>query len=54
MLRQIERIKGRIEREKNLFTEYININENKFLENSKILRKYLQTGSSKTVANIIY
>ena len=37
----------------NLFNEYTNININKFLENSKILREYLKHGSSSNVASII-
>ncbi len=37
----------------NLLSEYKNIDKELFLKNSKILRKYLQFGSSKTVANII-
>ncbi len=37
----------------NLLNDYKNINENKFLDNSKILREYLKNGSSKNVANII-
>ena len=38
----------------NLFNEYTSMNEKLFLENSKILRKYLKSGSSKNVANIIH
>ena len=37
----------------NLFNEYTNMNINKFLENSKILREYLKHGSSSNVASII-
>jgi len=37
----------------NLLNEYKNIDKEKFLENSKILRKYLQHGSSKTVASFL-
>ncbi len=37
----------------NLFYEYNNMNRDNYLENSKILRKYLQFGSSKNVAQII-
>ena len=37
----------------NLLDGYKNIDKTKFLENSLYLRKYLQNGSSKTVANII-
>ncbi|MCK5110713.1 MAG: lipid-A-disaccharide synthase [Arcobacteraceae bacterium] len=37
----------------NLLDEYNNIDKEKFLIKSKILRTYLQNGSSKTVANII-
>ncbi|VAY87598.1 Lipid-A-disaccharide synthase [hydrothermal vent metagenome] len=37
----------------NLITTYNCINNNKFLENSKTLRDYLQCGSSKKVASII-
>jgi len=38
---------------KNLLEEYNTLNQEIFLENSVILRKYLQHGSSKTVASII-
>lgn len=38
---------------KNLLDEYNNINKDNFLANSKLLRDYLQHGSSQTVANII-
>jgi len=38
----------------NLLNVYKTIDKEKFLENSKILRKYLQHGSSKTVAQFIY
>ncbi|MEA3383850.1 MAG: lipid-A-disaccharide synthase [Campylobacterota bacterium] len=37
----------------NLLNEYNNIDKNKFLENSLLLREYLKYGSSKTVAKII-
>lgn len=37
----------------NLLKEYNTIDKEKFLKNSLYLRKYLQTGSSKHVANII-
>jgi lipid-A-disaccharide synthase len=37
----------------NLLLEYTNLDREKFLENSKILRDYLQQGSSKTVASFI-
>ncbi|MGK0255464.1 MAG: lipid-A-disaccharide synthase [Arcobacteraceae bacterium] len=37
----------------NLINEYLTINKENFLRNSKILRKYLDHGSSKNVANII-
>ena len=36
-----------------LFQEYLSMNRKLFLENSKILRNYLQNGSSKNVATII-
>ncbi len=38
---------------KNLLDEYKNLDKEKFLENSKVLREYLQHGSSQNVANII-
>lgn len=37
----------------NLFNDYKNRNEERFLENSKILRNYLKEGSSSNVAQII-
>ncbi len=37
----------------NLLNEYQNMDRNKFLINSKLLREYLQNGSSQNVANII-
>lgn len=37
----------------NLLKDYQTMNKEKFLDNSKILRKYLQNGSSQNVANII-
>lgn len=37
----------------NLLKEYKTLDKEKFLENSKLLRDYLQHGSSKTVAKII-
>lgn len=37
----------------NLIDEYKKIDKEKFLENSQLLRKYLQTGSSYNVASII-
>lgn len=37
----------------NLLNEYRNLDREKFLENSKILRAYLQHGSSKNVASFI-
>jgi len=37
----------------NILKEYQELDKNKFLSNSKMLREYLQHGSSKTVANII-
>ena len=37
----------------NLLNEYKNIDKDKFLDNSKILREYLQTGSSINVAKVI-
>jgi lipid-A-disaccharide synthase len=37
----------------NLLNEYKNLDRESFLENSKILRDYLQHGSSKTVAKLI-
>jgi lipid-A-disaccharide synthase len=37
----------------NLLNDYKNKDREKFLENSKILRKYLKNGSSKNIANII-
>jgi lipid-A-disaccharide synthase len=37
----------------NLLNEYNNIDKNRFLENSKVLRNYLKNGSSKNVAKII-
>ena len=37
----------------NLIIEYKNMDKEKFLVNSKLLREYLQNGSSKTVANIL-
>ncbi|MGB3750414.1 MAG: lipid-A-disaccharide synthase [Arcobacteraceae bacterium] len=37
----------------NLIDEYKKIDKEKFLENSQLLRKYLQTGSSTNVASII-
>ena len=37
----------------NLLDEYKNIDKNKFLDNSEILREYLQFGSSKNVSAII-
>ena len=37
----------------NLMNEYNNINKEKFLENSLLLRKYLHSGSSTNVASII-
>jgi len=37
----------------NLLNEYKNLDREKFLENSKILREYLQYGSSKNVAAFI-
>ena len=36
-----------------LFDEYKNMDRNLFFQNSKLLRDYLQNGSSKNVANII-
>lgn len=38
---------------KNLLHEYKNLDREKFLENSKILREYLQHGSSKNVASFL-
>ena len=38
---------------KNLLNEYQNMDKDKFLTNSKILREYLQNGSSSIVASII-
>jgi lipid-A-disaccharide synthase len=38
---------------KNLLDEYTNMNKNRFLDNSKVLREYLKNGSSKNVAQII-
>jgi lipid-A-disaccharide synthase len=38
---------------KNLLDEYQDIDKNRFLNNSKILRTYLKNGSSKTVADIV-
>lgn len=37
----------------NLLTEYKNIDKEKFLDNSKLLREYLKKGSSKRVSQII-
>ena len=37
----------------NLINDYKTMNKEKFLENSKILREYLQNGSSKNVAKMI-
>ncbi|MFY9088449.1 lipid-A-disaccharide synthase [Arcobacter aquimarinus] len=37
----------------NLFNDYINLDKKLFFENSKILRDYLQNGSSQNVAQII-
>lgn len=37
---------------KNLLKEYHELDQNKFLSNSKLLRNYLQHGSSKTVAKL--
>lgn len=37
----------------NLLNDYKNMDKNKFFENSKILRQYLQNGSSRKVASII-
>jgi len=37
----------------NLLNEYKNLNKDKFLQNSLILRKYLKSGSSQNVATII-
>jgi lipid-A-disaccharide synthase len=39
---------------KNLLNEYYKMNRKEFLNNSKILREYLQFGSSLNVAKIIY
>ncbi|MBS9782703.1 MAG: lipid-A-disaccharide synthase [Arcobacter sp.] len=36
-----------------LFEDYLNLDKKKFLENSSILRTYLQEGSSQNMANII-
>lgn len=38
---------------KNLLAEYKNMDKKQFLNNSKVLRDYLQNGSSKNVAQII-
>ena len=37
----------------NLFDDYKNMNKKLFFDNSKILREYLENGSSQNVAKII-
>lgn len=37
----------------NLLEEYLNLDRKKFLQNSKLLRQYLQNGSSKNTAKLI-
>ena len=37
----------------NLYNDYQNFNRDNFIDNSKLLRKYLKNGSSSTVAKVI-